>query len=46
MNRVGPVAGMIADGVLQHARRNQARAVELAALKHHLVERGHARAVP
>ena len=38
---VDPVAGVVADGVLQQARRDQPCAVELAAVQHHLVERGH-----
>lgn len=39
--RVDPVAGVVADRVLQHARRHELRAVQLAAVQHHLVERGH-----
>ena len=38
---VEPLAGVVADGIFQGARGDDARAVELAAQKHHLVERGH-----
>src|SRR5262249_136441 len=38
---VDPIAGVVADGVLQQARGGGARAVQVAARQHHLVERGH-----
>lgn len=38
---VDPVAGVVADGVLQHARRDDPRTVEFAALQHHLVKCRH-----
>src|SRR6185312_16470078 len=38
---VDALAGEVARDELHHARRDDARAVEAAALKQHLIERGH-----